>query len=216
MSRRPLVILVPAGAVLFTSAWIVLGLISPGYELFGQTIAPYSWVSQPVSGLGLGVTGPWMNAAFITSGALILGGMLSSAPDWPGPLRRTAFVLMSLMGVGMIVCGVFTLESMMLHLVGFLLAVPLPAVGLVLAGIAWRRHDRTFASIALVCGGIGLVLFVAFQLTFDATGAGGNSGISGALQRALIVTVMTGVSAVVLLVARRTQPSPEVAASLSR
>ena len=36
--------------------------------------------------------------------------------------------------LGMILCGVFTLESMMLHLLGFLLAIPLPAAGKSLRG----------------------------------------------------------------------------------
>src|SRR3954464_10644316 len=122
-----LALLAPAGAVLFTVAWLVLGTVSPGYELFGHVISPYSWVSQPVSGLGLGVTGPWMNAAFIAGGVLILTGTLATAGRWRGGRAKTALVLTSSMGAGMILCGAFTLESMMLHLSGFLLAVPVPA-----------------------------------------------------------------------------------------
>nr|BFF10310.1 hypothetical protein GCM10025699_16130 [Microbacterium flavescens] len=131
-----LALLVPVGAILFTVSWLVLGAISPGYELFGTVIAPYSWVSQPVSGLGLGVTGPWMNGAFIVGGILVLVGTLASAGVWRSLGRRgiAAAVLMSLMGVGMIACGAFTLEAMMLHLLGFLLAIPLPAVGFIFAG----------------------------------------------------------------------------------
>lgn len=45
-----------------------LGFLSPGYTLWGTHIAPYSPVSQPVSGLGLGPTAPFMNAAFVLSG----------------------------------------------------------------------------------------------------------------------------------------------------
>ena len=40
-----------AGPALFTLAWFVLGFLSPGYTLFGARIAPYSPVSQPISGL---------------------------------------------------------------------------------------------------------------------------------------------------------------------
>ena len=53
-----------AGPALFTLAWLVLGFLSPGYTIYGTRIAPYSPISQPVSGLGMGVTAPYMNAAF--------------------------------------------------------------------------------------------------------------------------------------------------------
>jgi hypothetical protein len=46
------------GPVLFTLSWFVLGFLSPGYTLWGTRIAPYSPMSQPVSGLGLGSTSP--------------------------------------------------------------------------------------------------------------------------------------------------------------
>ena len=54
-----------AGPVLFTLAWFVLGFLSPGFTIFGTVIEPYSPVSQPISGLGLGSTAPFMNAAFV-------------------------------------------------------------------------------------------------------------------------------------------------------
>lgn len=63
------------GPVLFTLSWFVLGFLSPGYTLWGTKIAPYSPLSQPVSGLGLGPTGPLMNTAFVVSGLLLLVGV---------------------------------------------------------------------------------------------------------------------------------------------
>src|SRR5438093_13074023 len=65
-----------AGPVLFTLAWFVLGFLSPGFTLFGTLIAPYSSISQPISGLGLGPTGPFMNAAFVLGGLLLLAGVI--------------------------------------------------------------------------------------------------------------------------------------------
>ena len=47
-----------AGPALFTFAWFVLGFLSPGFTIFGTLIAPYSPISQPISGLGLGTTLP--------------------------------------------------------------------------------------------------------------------------------------------------------------
>ncbi|GAA1915782.1 hypothetical protein GCM10009775_05340 [Microbacterium aoyamense] len=187
----------------------MLGAVSPGYELFGHTIAPYSWISQPVSGLGLGVTGPTMNAAFIVGGLLVLVGTLATARAWwrRGGLGRTAVVLMVLSGVGMIVCGAFTLESMMLHLSGFLLAVPLPAVGFVLAGLAVRLESPTLGLIGIGGGAASLVLFAIFMGIFDATGAGGNVGVAGLVQRALILVTLATLSALAVGVARIGAPT---------
>ena len=197
-------LLVPLGAIAFTVAWLVLGAVSPGYELFGNIIAPYSWISQPVSGLGLGPTGPWMNAAFIVGGALVLAGTVSTAGAWrrQGGRGTTAFVLMALTGFGMILCGSFTLESMMLHLLGFLLAVPLPAIGFLFAAAALRRTNGALGRFALAGGVLTLVLFVIFMAIFDATGAGGNEGVAGLVQRALIVAVLTTQSVLVVHVPR--------------
>ncbi|SEQ85929.1 DUF998 domain-containing protein [Microlunatus flavus] len=200
MTRSAL--LVPVGSGLFTLAWLVLGAVSPGYTLFGHTIAPYSWVSQPISGLGLGVTGPWMNTAFVVSGVLVAVGVLSGARSWHGRLGRAACVLLALLGVGMVVCGLFTLESIMLHLLGFVIAVPLPALGLVLAGVHLRGSSTRLSAVGIVGGLVTLVLFVVFQATFDASGAGGNEGVSGLVQRALVLTVMAAVSVLVVAVSR--------------
>ncbi|GAA1997430.1 DUF998 domain-containing protein [Microbacterium pumilum] len=199
-----LALLVPAGAIVFTLAWLVLGAVSPGYELFGNVIEPYSWISQPVSGLGLGVTGPWMNAAFVVGGVLVLTGTLSTAGAWrrSGRSGTTAVALMALTGAGMILCGSFTLESMMLHLLGFLLAAPSPAVGFLFAAVALRRTDAALGWIALAGGVLALALFAVFMAIFDATGAGGNEGVAGLVQRALIVVVLATQSVLVVRVAR--------------
>lgn len=194
MSHR-LAVLAPIGGLMFTLAWLVLGAVSPGYELFGTRIEPYSWVSQPVSGLGLGVTAVWMNSAFVLGGILIAVGMLSTASFWwrRGGTGRTAFILMSLLGLGMIVCGLFTLESMMLHLTGFLLAIPLPSIGLILAGVAIRRDSPRLAMWASIGGVTALTLFTVFMATFDPESAGGNYGIAGLFQRVLIAVTMAAV-----------------------
>ncbi len=65
------------GPVLFSLAWLILGFLSPGYPLFGTMIAPYSVISQPISGLGLGSTAPYMNTAFVLGGVLLLVGVVA-------------------------------------------------------------------------------------------------------------------------------------------
>jgi hypothetical protein len=195
MTRPALAPLAPLGAVLFTLAWLVLGLVSPGYRLFDLVIEPYSPISQPISGLGLGVTGPWMNAAFVIGGALVFAGTLGAATLLPRTgLGRVALALVSLVGVGMIVDGLFTLESVMLHLAGFLLAVPLPAVGFVLAGIALRRIRPFIATWLVIAGFAALVLFTVFMVIFDPYAAGSNEGVAGVVQRTLVTLMLATVS----------------------
>jgi hypothetical protein len=55
-----------AGPILFTVAWLILGALSPGYTVSGTWISPYSAISQPISGLGLGETARHMNTAFVS------------------------------------------------------------------------------------------------------------------------------------------------------
>src|SRR5919201_717068 len=73
-----------AGPILFTLAWFVLGFLSPGFTIFGTRIAPYSPISAGISGLGLGPTAPYMNAAFVFSGLLVMigaVGVFQSIPE---------------------------------------------------------------------------------------------------------------------------------------
>ena len=198
----------PLGAGVFTVGWLVLGFLSPGYRLFDLVIEPYSPVAQPISGLGLGETGPLMNAAFILGGLFLLAGTIGIAFSWPRTrLARVPLVLIGLSGVGLIVDGVFTLESVMLHLVGFLLAAPLPAVGFVLGGIALRRVHPRRAKLLGIAGVTALVLFTIFQIIFDPYSAGDNAGVAGLVQRAL-ATVVVGTIGVLGIVAARTPSTP--------
>jgi hypothetical protein len=64
----------------FTVAWSILGALSPGYTVHGTVIAPYFPVSQPISGLGLGPTGPAMNTAFVVCGVMLLAGVTAVFP----------------------------------------------------------------------------------------------------------------------------------------
>lgn len=200
-------ILAPIGAALFTLGWLVLGFVSPGYRLFDLVIEPYSPIAQPISGLGLGVTGPLMNAVFIVSGVLLLAGTIGAAATWPRTgLAHAALVLIGLSGIGFVVDGLFTLESVMLHLIGFLLAAPLPAVGFVLGGLALRRARPRLATLLGVAGVSALVLFTVFQIIFDPYSAGDNAGVAGLVQR-ILATVLVGTIATLGIAAFRTRPT---------
>jgi hypothetical membrane protein len=186
-----------AGPILFTLTWVVLGFVSPGYTLFGTRIAPYSPVSQPISGLGLGDTGPFMNAAFILGGLLLLAGVIGvfqTIGNTPRPAaRRASVALLALTPLGMVTVGVFTLEAVLAHLIGFLLAVGTPVLSFLVAGRflrdipGWRR----FGTWLLLGSPLTLVLLVLFFLTFVPTAAGAQEGVGGLTQRLLVVEVLT-------------------------
>src|SRR5204862_3608110 len=97
------------GPVMFTVVWLALGFVSPGYTAWGVHIAPYSPISQSISGLGLGVTAPYINAAFVLNGILTLLAAVGIAARLPQS-RRTAFIALALPGICSILDGVFTLE----------------------------------------------------------------------------------------------------------
>src|SRR5438067_12324216 len=131
-----------AGPVLFTLAWVVLGFLSPGYTAWGTRIAPYSPISQGISGLGLGITAPFMNTAFVLSGLLILVGVVGifQGIREMGTLARwSCTVLLALSPLGMVVDGFFTLESILPHTAGFLLGCATPVLSFVVIGLLLRR-----------------------------------------------------------------------------
>jgi hypothetical protein len=196
----PLPLLAPIGAVGFTVAWAVLGELSPGYRMWDILVPSYSPIAQPVSGLGLGETALAMNAAFVASGTLMAIGAWAAARSWPrtgrGHRRRSARALIALGGVGMVLCGLFTLESMMLHSLGFLLAIGAPAVGFVLAALVLRDADRPLSRALLLAGPGALAIMALFLATFDPEAAGENEGVAGLVERLLITLVLGTIAAI--------------------
>ena len=205
-------LLVVLGGAAFTATWSVLGLISDGYQMWDITVDSYSSIAQPISGLGLGSTAPVMNTAFVVCGLLITVGTWAAMSRWPDAERRPlrwARSLVAASGVGMAMCGIFTLESILLHTLGFLIAAALPAVGFMLAARALRgtAHHRLaawlwFAGPAVLAGVVG------YMATFNATDAGNNVGVAGLVERVLIVVLMISLAAIGLTGATRSAPAP--------
>lgn len=200
-------LLAPLGAVAFTATWLVLGARSPGYRMFDVVVPSYSAISQPVSGLGLGVTATAMNTAFVLSGVAVAVGTWAATRSWPRTRRprshRWAQVLLTASGVGMALCGVFTLEDMELHSLGFLLAVGAPAVGFVLAGRVLREDSPAVARALLGAGPVALALMALFLVTFDPVAAGEGEGVAGLVQRVLVSVVLGTLGALGWRAARR-------------
>jgi hypothetical protein len=198
---------VVAGPVLFTVGWFVLGFISPGYTMWGIHIAPYSIISQPLSGLGLGPTGPLMNADFIASGLLIVVGAVGvfRAILELGPAARwIGTALLALPGLGSVVDGIFTLEHFFPHFLGFGLAlttvVGFPVIGYLLRGVpGWRG----FGSWLIVAGPVTLALAVLYFATFTPTIEGIQHGVAGVTERILVLELQAWYVAIGWLAFRR-------------
>ncbi len=181
-----------AGPAVFTLAWLVLGFVSRGYTAWGVYV-PYSPIHQGVSGLGLGETAPYMNAAFIVNGLLTLAGIaaiFAGIPELGRTARRVCIAMLALPAIGSIVDGIFTLESFWLHNVGFVLvlsaAAGFPVVGFALRRLpAWRRLGTAL----IAAGPLTLLLAVVFFMTFTPTIAGANTGIAGLTERVLILEI---------------------------
>ena len=197
------------GPALFTVAWLVLGFLSTGYTLFGHRFTDYSPISQPISGLGMGSTGPYMNTAFVLTGVLLVAGAVgvfrtTRAAGRPA-LRRTALVLLACTGLGQALCGVFDLEAVMPHFVGFVLALGTPIVGFLVAGRYFRGVPgwQRLATWLPLGGLLTLLLLLAFFVAFQPTADGAEHGIAGLLQRAGIVEVHAWFAAMGWLAFRR-------------
>jgi hypothetical protein len=183
-----------AGPVLFTLAWFILGFLSPGYTAWGTRIAPYSPISQGISGLGLGITAPFMNTAFVLCGLFLLAGavgIFQGIREMGAVARWSCTVLLALSALGAAVDGIFTLESFLPHMVGFLLGIASPVLSFMVIGLLLRRVQRwrRFGSWLLLASPLTLVLLVLFFLTFSPTMAGTQTGVAGLTERILAVEV---------------------------
>ena len=197
-----------AGPVLFTLAWFILGFLSPGYTAWGTRIAPYSPISQGISGLGLGITAPFMNTAFVFSGLLILAGVVGifqGIREMGALARWSCTMLLALSPLGMAVDGIFTLESFLPHMVGFLLAAASPVLSFVVIGLLLRRVPgwRRLGNWLLLASPLTLVLLVLFFLTFSPTVAGTQTGVAGLTERILGIEVQAWFVAMGALAFRR-------------
>ncbi len=194
-STRWLALGAVAGPVLFTLAWIILGFLSPGFTIWGTTIAPYSPISAGISGLGLGPTAPCMNAAFVLTGLLLVAGVVGvfqSIPELSSRGRWICTVLLGLQGLGAALDGIFTLESFALHLAGFLLACVSSLPGFLVAGLLLRRVERWlgFGGWLLLGSPLTLALLVLYFVTFSPTAQGATTGVAGLTERILVTEML--------------------------
>jgi hypothetical membrane protein len=186
-----------AGSLLFELAWIVLGILQPA------TLTPYGVlggisgaISNPISGLGVGPNAALFNLAFVLCGLLQLIGVVgvvssTGGPGW-GLGRSVSLVLLTLSPIGLAMAGIFTLESLLLHLVAALLLFVSPvlsfaATGLFLRGVpGWRG----FGNWLLLLGSpLTLLLWIVYSASFDVATVAAGLGIAGLTERVLTLEV---------------------------
>jgi len=183
------------GPLVLTLAWLILGFFSTGYSLWDTRVDSYSVIAQPISGLGLGDTAVYMNTAFIVSGILMVLGSIGFSRVLTGKAAayktRTA-VLLSLVGIGAAMCGIFTLESFMLHTLGFLFALT-PIITFPYLGSKFRKDKkwRAAGNTMMSASPILLTLAVAYFVSFNPETAGLNQGYAGLTERVLLLVLMS-------------------------
>jgi hypothetical membrane protein len=195
-TSRTLALGTVASAVLFTVTWIVLSFISDGYTIGGDRIEPYSNVTQPISGLGMGETAPYMNTAFVLSGLLLAVGFLGlfrSVDGGNSIARVLSSIGLGLAPIGLVLIGLFDLESPEAHFIGVGLAFQLAvlsfvATGLFLRGVPdWRRLGNL---VLCVAAPIALILMALFLATFDEATTADGEGVAGLTQRLWLTWVL--------------------------
>jgi uncharacterized protein DUF998 len=135
-----------------------------------------------------------MNTAFVLSGLLLLLGVFGTfqrLPEMGALARWSCTALLALSGLGLVVDGIFTLESFLPHLAGFLLGCGAPVLSFLVTGFLLRRVPgmRCFAHWLLLGSPLTLALLVLYFVTFFPTAAGASTGVAGLTERLLIFEI---------------------------
>jgi hypothetical membrane protein len=161
----------------------------------------------------LGVTGPYMNSAFIISGLLLLAGVigvvLALPPGGRHVTRTASSILLGLSPVGLVIIGLFTLDNPAMHLLGAMLILATPVISFLITGLhlrglpGWHR----FGNRLLGAAPLTLVLFVLYTGSFDQSAVAAGHGVAGLTQRLLFVNILTWFAAMGWLAYRHTASS---------
>jgi Protein of unknown function (DUF998) len=185
-----------ASPILFTFAWVVLGLLRPAVkDAWGISGGVPGMMTQPVSGLGLGSNSFIFNAAFVLTGILLMIGVFgifqTIGPNGSPAARRSSAVLLALTGLGSVVDGIFTLQWFFLHMSGFTLACGTPILSFLVAGLFLRRIPRwrRFGTWLLLGSPLTLLLIVIFFLNFNFNTMAAGLGEAGLTERILVLEV---------------------------
>jgi hypothetical protein len=153
-----------------------------------------------------------MNAAFVLCGVSMMAGVASifrGIQEMGSVARWICTVLLALSCLGAVVDGVFTLDSLFLHAMGFVLGVCTEVVGFPIVGIFLRRVPRwrRFGSWLLLGGPLTLALVILYFATFSPTAAGAETGVAGLTERILVIELQGWYVALGWLAFRRSHPA---------
>lgn len=174
-----------AGPVVSTLGWLACGLLRPGY----------SPVNQPVSTLGVGPNGAFMNAAFVLGGLLMIVGVVGAfrrSKHEMGTVARWACTLLLIPSpLGMVWVGVFTLATLALHKLGAEVAFGTPVIAFPIVGFVLRRVSswRRFGTWMILGGLLTLALLVGFYGSVPRSGVATGGSSYGLWERALILEI---------------------------
>src|SRR6266581_2534197 len=141
--------------------------------------------------------------------AWVVLGFFQGIREMGALARWSCTVLLALSPLGMVVDGIFTLESFLPHTAGFLLATASPVLTFVIIGLLLRRipRFRRFGTWLLLGSPLTLALVVLYFLTFSPTVAGIQTGVAGLTERILAVEVHAWLVALGALAFRRASRS---------
>jgi hypothetical protein len=104
-----------------------------------------------------------------------------------------------------VVDGIFTIETFMPHMMGFLLASGTPVIGFLVAGLVLRGIPRWrhLGSWLLLGSPLTLLLLVLFFLTFHYDTMAAGLGVAGLTERILVIELQAWYMAMGWLAFRR-------------
>ena len=104
----------------------------------------------------------------------------------------TVTALLALAPLGMVIDGIFNLQAILPHTLGFVMATGSEVLSFLAAGLYFRRIPRwrRLGNRLLFASPLTLVLVVLFFSTFVPTAVGAQHGVAGLTQRILVIEVL--------------------------
>jgi hypothetical membrane protein len=183
------------GPVLFTLAWIDLGVLQPPIRnMYGVMGGITGAISNPISGLGVGPRATLFNVAFVVCGVMALVGVLAVFAIARRPVQSRArwasLVLLALSPIGLALAGVFTLaNSIPLHTLAAALLFIVPIAGFAVAARYFRAipNWRRVGNWLLVASPLTLLLVVTYAMSFNQAAVARGIGVAGLTERILLL-----------------------------
>lgn len=185
MIVRLLMVSAIVGPVLFLFAWLFLESIRSGY-------LP---ISQPISALAINQNGIYMRIAFLLDGLLTTVGVIAVFLSIQKKLGRVALwvcIFLTLLSpFGLLWAGIFTMNTIVLHTIGAVVACGIPIITFPIVGFILRRVSnwKTFGTWMLLGCPLTLILLIGFDTSVPQSQMATGGGTYGLWQRVLFIEV---------------------------